>query len=147
MVRRKMSYGSLLRRGFRPPGREAGQFCVTVERMIDKRPQADRILVAQLTGTAQHYAEWRELTGAGHEVAVAGLRELAAGRADLLAKVAGTLEASPRGSCANRMRGKPRSCAVTPERIPDQVPAWIEIGRQRAARARQPPFPDGLRRA
>ncbi len=58
--------------------------------MIGKRPQPDRILVAQLTGPARHHAKWRELTGAGHDVAVAGLRELAAGRADLLAGVAGT---------------------------------------------------------
>ena len=48
---------------------------------------------------------------------MAGLREFAAGRADLLAGVAGTSQASLRGSCANRMRGKPRGCAVTPERI------------------------------
>ena len=85
--------------------------------MIDKRPQADRILVAQLTGTAQRHARWRELTEAGHAVAVAGLRELAADRAGLLAGVAGTLEGFAGGSCTNRMRGKPRSCAVTPERI------------------------------
>ena len=122
MARRKMSYGSLLRGGFRPPGRAAGQCCVTTERMTGKRPQADRILVAQLTGTAQHHAKWRELTGAGHEVAVAGLRELAAGRADLLAGVAGTLEGFAEGSCANRMRRKPRSCAVTPERTRIRYP-------------------------
>ncbi len=48
---------------------------------------------------------------------MAGLRELAAGRADLLAGVAGILEGFAEGDCANRMRGKPRSCAVTPERI------------------------------
>jgi hypothetical protein len=85
--------------------------------MIDKRPQADRILVAQLTGTAKHHARWRELTEAEQAVAVAELRELAAGRADLLAEVAGTLEGFAEGSCTNRMRGKPRTCAVTPERI------------------------------
>ncbi len=85
--------------------------------MTGKRPQADRTLVAQLTGTAQHHAKWRELTGAGHEVAVDELRELAAGRADLRAEVAGILESFAEGSCINRMQGKPRSCAVTPERI------------------------------
>ena len=74
------------------PGRGTGQLCVTVEPMIDNRPQADRILVAQLMGEARHHAKWRELTGAEHAAAVAGLRELAAGRADLLAEVAGILE-------------------------------------------------------
>jgi hypothetical protein len=50
--------------------------------MIDKRPEADRILVAQLTGEAQHRAKWRELTGDEETAAVAALRELASGRAD-----------------------------------------------------------------
>jgi hypothetical protein len=30
--------------------------------MVDDRLQADRILVAQLTGEARHRARWRELT-------------------------------------------------------------------------------------
>ena len=56
--------------------------------MLDDRPQADRILVAQLTGEARHRARWRELSGGEEAAAVAGLRELAGGRADLLAEVA-----------------------------------------------------------
>jgi hypothetical protein len=85
--------------------------------MIDNRPQADRILLAQLMGEARHHARWRELTGAEHAAAVAGLRELAAGRADLLAEVAGTLVGFHEGSRASRSPVRPRSCAVTPERI------------------------------
>ena len=65
--------------------------------MIDPRPQADRILVAQLTGEAGHYARWRELTGGEEAAAVAALRELAGGRADLLAGVAGILEGAAEG--------------------------------------------------
>jgi hypothetical protein len=65
--------------------------------MIDKRPGADRILVAQLQGEARYHARWRELTEAEHDCAVAALRELAAGRADLLAQVAGILEGRIRG--------------------------------------------------
>ena len=72
--------------------------------MIDPRPQADRILVAQLTGEARHHARWRELTGGEEAAAVAALGELAGGRADLLAEVAGILEgaavlAGPRHPC------------------------------------------------
>jgi len=52
------------------------------------RSQADRILIAQLTGEARHHARWHALTEAEHAAAVAALRELAAGRADLLAEVA-----------------------------------------------------------
>ena len=55
--------------------------------MIDKRPQADRLLIAELTGEAGHRAKWRELTEDEEAAAVAALRELAGGRADLLAEV------------------------------------------------------------
>jgi hypothetical protein len=53
--------------------------------MVDDRPQADRILVAQLTGEARHRARWRELTAEEEAAAVAELDALAGGRADLLA--------------------------------------------------------------
>ena len=49
--------------------------------MIDPRPQADRILVAQLTGEARHRARWRPLTGDEEAAAIAALSELAGGRA------------------------------------------------------------------
>jgi len=62
-----------------------------LERMIDKRPQADRLLVAELFGEARHRARWRELTADEETAAVAALRNLAGGRADLLAEVAGIL--------------------------------------------------------
>jgi hypothetical protein len=37
--------------------------------MIDERPQADRILIAQMHGTAKRHAKWRELTETEHAVA------------------------------------------------------------------------------
>ncbi len=61
--------------------------------MLDDRPQADRILVAQLTGEAG----WHELTADEEAAAVAELRELAGGRADLLAEVAGISEGTSEG--------------------------------------------------
>ena len=51
-----------------------------LELMSDDRPQADRILVAQLAGEARHRAKWRELTADEDAAAVAALRELAGGR-------------------------------------------------------------------
>ena len=62
--------------------------------MADQRlgPERDRIRVSQLRGTAGHHAKWRELTTDEEAAAVAELRELAAGRTDLLAEVAGVLE-------------------------------------------------------
>jgi len=52
-------------------------------RMGDQRPrpEADRILVAQLTGEARHRARWRPLTQDEEAAALAGLRALAGGRA------------------------------------------------------------------
>ena len=51
------------------------------------------MLVAELTGTARHHARWRSLTEDEETAAVTELRELADGRADLLAQVAGIFEA------------------------------------------------------
>jgi len=52
-------------------------------------PVPGRIPVAQLTGIANQHAKWRELTKEEEAVTAAKLRELAAGRTDLLAEVAG----------------------------------------------------------
>jgi len=43
--------------------------------MVDKRPEADRILVAKLDGTAMYHARWRELTADEEAAAVDALRE------------------------------------------------------------------------
>jgi len=50
---------------------------VILECMVDDRPQADRLLVAELFGEARGRARWRELTVAEESAAVAALRELA----------------------------------------------------------------------
>jgi hypothetical protein len=113
--------------------------------MLDKMSVADRILVAQLHGESQRHARRGELAGDERAAAVAAVRELAGGRSDLLAHVAGILE----GFAA----GEPDE--VTPHRAaalcrdagadPELIPAWIEIGRQRRADARRLPFSGGLR--
>ena len=108
--------------------------------MADKRPQADRILVAQLTGEAGHHAKWRDLTEAEEAAAVAALRELAGGRADLLAEVAGILEGAHEGKpdepLARQAAGLCRKAGADPEAIP----AWIAEGQRRRANASRPPF-------
>ena len=114
--------------------------------MIDNRSLADRILLAQLMGEAKHHAKWRELTGGEHAAAVAGLRELAAGRADLLAEVAGVLEGFHEGDLSESLVRQAAQLCRDAGADPVQIPAWIEVGRQRAAQARQPPFSGGLRR-
>ena len=112
--------------------------------MIDKRPQPDRLLVAEIYGEARHRARWRDLSGEEETAAVAGLRTLAGGRADLLAEVAGIFEGTSEGEpdepLARQAAGLCRKAGADPEAIP----AWIEEGRRRAANARQPPFSGGL---
>ena len=104
------------------------------------RPEADRILVAQLTGEARHHARWRPLTGDEEAAALAELRALAGGRADLLAEVAGIFEGTSEGELG-RAAGPVRRAAVPQAGAdPDAIPAWIEEGRRRSANARRPPF-------
>ena len=111
---------------------------VILERMIDKRPQADRLLVAEIYGAARHRARWRELGSEEEAAAVAELRELAGGRPDLLAEVAGifegTSEVEPDEPRARQAAALCRKAGADPEAIP----AWIEEGRRRRAAARRP---------
>ena len=116
-----------------------------LERMIDKRPLADRLLVAEIYGEARRGAQWRDLSSDEEAAAVASLRELAGGRADLLAEVAGILEGAREGEpdepLAREAAGLCRKAGADLEAIP----AWIAEGRRRRAAARQPPFSGGLR--
>jgi hypothetical protein len=104
------------------------------------RPEADRILVAQLTGEARHHARWRPLTGEEEAAAVAELRALAGGRSDLLAEVAGIFEGTSEGELDEPLaRSAARLCRKAGA-DPEAIPAWIEEGRRRSANARRPPF-------
>ena len=108
------------------------------------RPEADRILVAQLTGEARHRARWRPLTEDEEAAALAEIRTLAGGRADLLAQVAGlfegTSEGEPDEGLCRQSAGLCRKASADPEAIP----AWIEEGRRRRAAARIPPPSGGV---
>jgi hypothetical protein len=107
-------------------------------------PVLDRIRVAWLTGTAKHHARWRELTADERAAAVAELRELAAGRADLLAEVAGIFEGTSEGELDEPLALCAAQLCREAEADPEAIPRWAEVGRERAARARQPPFSGGL---
>jgi hypothetical protein len=103
------------------------------------QPAADRILVARLTGEARHQARWRELAPAEHDAAVASLSELAAGRADLLAQVAGLFEGTSEGELDEPLCRQAAWLCRDAGADPAAVPAWIEEGRRRAENARRPP--------
>jgi hypothetical protein len=111
-------------------------------RMGDQRPrpEADRILVAQLTGEARHRAKWRPLTEDEEAAALAEIRTLAGGRADLLAQVAGIFEGTSEGEPDEPLaRSAARLCRMAGADA-DAIPGWIEEGRRRSANARRPPF-------
>jgi hypothetical protein len=107
--------------------------------MIEDRPQADRILGARLTGTARRLAR-RDLDAGEEAAAVTELRELAAGRADLLAEVAGLEEGFAEGGLDEpRARQAARLCRLAGA-DETAIAGWAEVGRQRRADAGRPPF-------
>jgi len=106
------------------------------------RPGADpdRLLVAEITGEARHRARWRPLTDEEEAAALAELRALAGGRADLLAQVAGIFEGTSEGEPDEPLaRSAARLCRLAGADA-DAIPGWIEEGRRRSANARRPPF-------
>jgi hypothetical protein len=107
-------------------------------------PTADRILVAQLTGEARHHAKWRPLTEDEEAIALAELRALAAGRADLLAEVAGIFEGTSEGELDEPLARAAAQLCRKAGADPEAIPTWIEEGRRRTANARRPPFSGGL---
>jgi hypothetical protein len=75
---------------------------------------------------------------------VAELRELAAGRADLLAEVAGLEEGFHEGELAEPVAREAAMLCRKAGADPGAIPAWIEEGRRRRAGASMPPFSGGL---
>jgi hypothetical protein len=112
--------------------------------VIDKRPQADRLLVAEIWGEARRRARWRELSSDEETAAVAELRELAGGRADLLAEVAGILEGASEGELDEQLARQAAMLCRKAGADPEAIPAWIEEGRRRRAAASMPPASGGL---
>ena len=105
----------------------------------DHRPGPDRILVAQLTGTARHHARWLELAQDEQDAAVTELRELAGGRADLLAEVAGIFEGASEGELDEPLARQAAHLCRLAGADETLIPQWIAEGRHRAKAARMPP--------
>jgi hypothetical protein len=83
---------------------------------------------------------WRELTAAENDAAVTALRELAAGRADLLAEVAGILEGASEGELNEPLGRQAAQLCRDAGADPEAIPGWAEEGRRRRTAARMPPF-------
>ena len=75
---------------------------------------------------------------------MAELRELAAGRGDLLAEVAGVLEGAGEGEPGEPLRRQAARLCRKAGADPAAIPAWIQAGRARRAAASRPPFSGGL---
>lgn len=115
--------------------------------MSEKRPDADRLLVAQIWGHARHRARWRPLTAAEEAAAAAELRAVAGGRADLLAEVAGILEGASEGELDEPLARQAAGLCRKAGADLVQIPAWVNEGRRRRAAARMPPPSAGFRLA
>lgn len=105
------------------------------------RPGADpdRLLVAEITGEARHRARWRPLTDEEEATALAELRALAGGRADLLAQVAGIFEGASEGRHDEPLARKAATLCRLAGADDALIPRWAAEGRRRAQAARQPP--------
>ena len=102
-------------------------------------PRPDRILVAELTGTARHHARWRELAQDEQDAAVTELRELADERADLLAEVAGIFEGTSEGEPDEPLARQAAHLCRLAGADQTLIPHWIAEGRRRAGAARTQP--------
>jgi hypothetical protein len=92
---------------------------------------ADRILVAQLTGEARHRARWRDLTDDEQAAAVTELRELAGGRSDLLAEVAGLFEGTSEGELNEPLARQAAELCRLAGADEAAIPQWVAEGRRR----------------
>ncbi len=101
--------------------------------------------MAELTGEARHHAKWRPLTGDEEATAVAELRAIAGGRADLLAEVAGICEGTSEGELDEPLARQAADLCRKAGADLDTIPRWIEEGRRRAAVARMMPHSGSLR--
>ncbi len=95
---------------------------------------ADRLLAAELCGVALHHAKWRGLTEEENAAAVAELRSLASGRADLLAEQAGLLIGGSEGTINEPFKRCAAELLITAGANENLIPQWVEEGRRRRPR-------------
>jgi hypothetical protein len=99
--------------------------------------EADGVIVARLTAAAQRHAPGREPTGAETAAAVEELNEITGARGDLLAEVAGLLMGYYGSTAEEPKADAAAHFCISAGADLDLIPRWIEVGRRRAAAARQ----------
>jgi hypothetical protein len=107
-------------------------------------PDRDRLLAARLTGIAQRHARWGALDEDQAAAGAAELREVADGRGDLLAEVAGaTLGAAE--AKGEEYRAQAQAVAELCRLAgadETAIAGWAEEGRRRVAIRSKLPFSD-----
>ena len=101
--------------------------------------EADRILLARISGTAARLARVREWSPEIEARAVEELRELAGDRADLLAEAAG-VQLGREGQPDEGWRRRTAALCVAAGADESQVHRWAEVGRERARMASRRPY-------
>jgi hypothetical protein len=99
--------------------------------------EVDEQTVARLAGAARRHVRRREPTEEETAAAVAELREIAGDRGDLLAEVAGLLMGFYRRTVEDLKAQAAAGYCIAAGADLDLIPRWIEVGRCRAAAARQ----------
>ena len=102
--------------------------------------EADRLLYATLAGAAARHAGLGALTQEQEAAAVAELREIAGHRPDLLAHRAGTAIGFGESQYDAVVYRLIAELCMKAGADPDQVQAWVQVGRHRAELARQVPY-------
>jgi len=103
--------------------------------------EVDRLTVSRLTGAAWRHAAGGQAAGAETAAAVRELREIAGGRGDLLAEVAGLLIGYYRRTAEElKARAAAYYCLAAAASL-GLIPLWIEVGCSRAAATRLIPQP------
>jgi hypothetical protein len=102
--------------------------------------EADRILTARISGAAARLARVREWTPEIEARAAGELRELAGGRGDLLAEVAGLQLGAGEGRPDEDWSRRSAALCVAAGADESAIGRWAEVGRERARMAGQRPF-------
>jgi hypothetical protein len=99
--------------------------------------ELDELTVARLAGAARRHAAVRQPTDAETSAAVAELTEMAGGRGDLLAEVAGLLMGFYRRTAEQARAETAAHYCIASGADLDLIPRWIEVGRRRAVAAQR----------
>jgi hypothetical protein len=100
---------------------------------MESRERQDRILSAQIAGTALRHARSRGgLSGPSREAALAELAEVASGRRDLLAQCAGLQVGMHEGDLDEERYVLAAQLCIEAGADTGQIQRWIDAGRKRA---------------